>query len=557
DYYSEIIFYKIKRHDVVIHEIMAKPDPVVMLPDAEYIELKNCKAVPIELTNYKLEVGSHHWALPNITIPADSFALIVGKTNEVLYNHFPNVYAISSMSITNSGQRISLYNVDNEIIHSVNFSEMWHQEAAKRGGGWSLEMIDSSNPCEEEENWSSSIAPEGGTPGKKNSVTKDNPDVKPPLMVKISVPDAQTILLMFDETMLTTPHDWNDYITIDRGISIDTAMWLFPDGKTLQISTKTPLLPDKLYTLTIKNDLCDCFGLPVQRASSIQFGLDNPHITPRDLIINEIMTNPVSAINSTYIELYNFSDKIIDLKNIKIGEGGNDLPEKWVIADPTGCQILPKQYVVLCKNKKTTLEEYFVPYPERLLRTEHLINFGKQADLLFITDISLNIIDKLSYASHYHYELLTSTKGVSLEKINFTADSEDQNSWKSASALSGFGTPGYLNSQYQEIELDDDRVVSVQPDIFSPDGDGFDDYCQIVCTLKGEDNRISITIYNRDGYLVKKITNNTYCGSQSIVRWDGNTEAGGLVSPDLYVVKVECWNLSGKRKTILKSVGVR
>ena len=39
-------------------------------------------------------------------------------------------------------------------------------------------------------------------------------------------------------------------------------------------------------------------------------------------------------------------------------------------------------------------------------------------------------------------------------------------------------------------------------------------------------------------------------------RWDGLTEKGTLAAPDLYIIKMQYWNSSGKSKQVKKIVGI-
>jgi hypothetical protein len=85
------------------------------------------------------------------------------------------------------------------------------------------------------------------------------------------------------------------------------------------------------------------------------------------------------------------------------------------------------------------------------------------------------IVDQYTYSSKSHYPLINDTKGVSLERINFDRPTADNTNWTSASSVSGYGTPGYRNSQFSEIAVSQKGEVTVSPEVFSPDNDGFDD----------------------------------------------------------------------------------
>ena len=56
----------------------------------------------------------------------------------------------------------------------------WYQNAVKKDGGWTLEMIDTKNPCAGISNWKASIDTRGGSPGKKNSIDAVNNDQSAP-----------------------------------------------------------------------------------------------------------------------------------------------------------------------------------------------------------------------------------------------------------------------------------------------------------------------------------------------------------------------------------------
>jgi len=546
--------HKIKRNDILIHEIMADPTPTVGLPPVEYVELYNRTEGKLLLDNWKIQLGKTLKTLPEMTLEAHGFVIITADENiEQLSTFCQNIYPLSSLSITDGGQEIILYDNYDEVIHVVKFKNSWHRNGIKREGGWSLEMIDTQNPCAGEENWDSSTDPNGGTPGRANSIAHENSDYKAPVMLSATVLDSNLLRVHFSETIFLP--SVLPVFSLDHNLNITDIKPVNPYNNALDLLFDQALQIGTIYQLTICGNICDCAGLYAPDGQSIQFGLDqNPNY--KDLIINEILTNPLTNDDADYIEIYNRSSKIIDLKKVKIGSGGGDLPEKTVIAFNQGYQLFPQQMVALCKNRKLTEEQYRPLYPQNLLSCDSLPAFPNAEGMVHLTDLALQNLDRFQYTEDMHYPMLISTDGVSLERVHYEENTQDANNWKSAAANVGFGTPGYPNSQAAE-KLSSEDVLQIKPDIFSPDNDGFEDFAEIYCQFPDAENRVTIAIYHRSGQLIKKLAHNEVCSGEARYLWDGTDENGHLASPDLYIVRMQYWNLSGKKRSKQAVVGLR
>ncbi|MDR1757395.1 MAG: lamin tail domain-containing protein [Bacteroidales bacterium] len=553
---SEAFAYRVtRRHDVLISEIMADPSPMVELPDAEYVELYNRTSNALFLRGWHLTTGKYTRSLPDIDLPAHDFALLVPESKISLFVTYPNVYPVSGLSLTDGGMTLSLTNTREEVIHHVNYRQQWHQSSVKRDGGWSLEMKDPLNPCGEAGNWDSSISPTGGTPCSTNSIAVSNPDLIPPLMERVSVVDSVTIDIFFSEPMLKENRSEEQRYAIDHGVKVVGATEILPAHRGHRLTLTPALKALTLYTLTVTDTLTDCAGIPVSLHSNISFGIAQQP-TNLDLVINEILTSSANSGAGNYVEIYNRSDKIIDLKDVLLGCDGDLLPKSAVTALPGGGQILPRQYAVLCKNKSLTIEHFFVPYPEKLFILDSFPTYHKNEGIVHLLTRGMQSIDRFAYRSDMHYAMLKTIENVSLERTSFEKETNNAAHWKSAAENAGFGTPGYLNSQFIE-NVNQNDVFNVYPDVFSPDGDGFDDFITFTCCFADAENRLTISIYDTDGHLVTTLVNNAYAGIRNEYSWDGTTGSRMLAPPALYIALLEYWNASGKKKTTRKVFGLR
>ena len=151
-----------------------------------------------------------------------------------------------------------------------------------------------------------------------------------------------------------------------------------------------------------------------------------------------------------------------------------------------------------------------------------------------------------------HFPLLKSYKGVSLERISFNAPTEDRTNWHSASETCGFGTPAYKNSQYSEF-LSVDDPISINPEIFSPDNDGYNDVLGILYKFKDPGYVANITIYDSKGRQIKSLVKNALLGTEGNYIWDGITDDNERANIGIYIVYVEVFDLQGKTKHYKKT----
>ena len=165
------------------------------------------------------------------------------------------------------------------------------------------------------------------------------------------------------------------------------------------------------------------------------------------------------------------------------------------------------------------------------------------------------MIDQVYYSEKMHYPLLKETKGVSLERVAFDQPSMDANNWHSAAEQVHFGTPGYENSMMQSAEPSND-AISINPDIFSPDGDGFDDACFINYHFDEAGYTMNIYIFNVAGQLIRHLAKGELVGQEGSALWNGLDNNGNKVPVGVYVVVTEVFNFSGKVKQFKNAVVV-
>ena len=215
-------------------------------------------------------------------------------------------------------------------------------------------------------------------------------------------------------------------------------------------------------------------------------------------------------------------------------------------------QLMPNSYLLLTTTPETIAYQY-ESSAKNFLKMNSFPSYpnGGAAAVLYYDD---RIIDIMSYSEDMHYPLLTTTKGVSLERVSPDISSLDVKNWQSAAAPL-YGTPGYKNSVFIENTEETDDVEIIPP-VFSPDNDGFDDITTIRLTSYCSNCSIKIVVFSSTGSFINNLVNCQNIGHQSLFVWDGRDENGKIVPTGIYILYLEIIDLQGNMRTMKKSVVV-
>ncbi len=543
-------YYKAQPYDVVINEIMVDPDPSINLPNEEYVELKNRTNYYINLKNWNFSNTISSKKLPDVTIAPNSFIVLVGTgaSNQFLNNFNIITHEVSNFpSLLNNAGTITLSDSNYVVISSISYSSDWYHDVNKNSGGWSLEQIDSNNPCGESNNWHASSNANGGTPASENSVSAINQDVVAPKIKRILVNHSDTITVIFTEsinqTTLLNPLTYN----FDHGLSSPTYIKpIGDDFKKVILKLASPIQLGIIYHLSINSNITDCVG-NLLVTELVPFALPSAP-APNDIVVNEIMFDSYTNCID-FIELYNKSNNTIDLKNLRIGSMdtlNNVLTDTRVITNE-GYLLFPKDYLVISENNLEIKNCYFTNNPDAFLDVNDLPTMNADADVVTLSDDNFTVIDNFKYNSQMHFPLLINTKGVSLERIDFNRPTNDKTNWNSASQSVGFATPAYLNSQY--LKANDGNGIAISNPMFSPDNDGYNDVLNITYKINESGISANIFIYDDKGREVKHLIKNEQLATEGTISWNGINDDNQKASIGIYIVYVELFNLSGKVNT--------
>jgi len=539
--------YEPKPYDVLITEIMADPEPPVLLPEFEYLEIYNKSDYDIRLSDWKITIGNLTVSLPFSMLKSKEYIVITESDNDFSSLNVNNILYVDALPVlNNSEQTVILRSNENSIIHSVNYSSRWYNTGYKAEGGWSLEMIDVNNPCGKGGNWTESTDYKGGTPGKVNSVTDFNPDNVKPSLKRAAIISDSAIKIYFNESLDSL--SLNDYSNYFIDYNIGYATEVIPDiphFQTIKLKFDNHFKKNTIYTITVGNRIKDCAGNALEKNSQVSFAVPEK-ADSFDLVINEILFNP-DENGEDFVEIYNRCEKIIDIRYFNIASRklfSNEFRECFPVIKEH-YQLFPGEYVLLTTNTNIIQQKYADVNSECLVELQNMPSFADDEGIVVITDNQLNIIDEFYYTEDMHFELLNSFEGVSLERINSERPTNDPNNWHSASEHFNFATPGYRNSQYNDFEPVDKHII-IEPEIFSPDNDGYNDFLNIHYNFDDPGFIANITIFDAKGRIVKCLVKNTLLGTKGSFIWNGINEENRKASIGIYLIYTEVFDLNGK-----------
>ena len=524
--------------DVIITEIMADPTPSHGLPEREYLEITNRTADSLLTGGIMLISGPDTAFLSTGWIEPGGRMILcsTGSRSDLL--PYGQVMAVKSFpSLNDSGELIALRDPYGRLIHAVCYGPEFLGDGPRSGGGWSAELTDLQNPFNEPYAWSPSVDPSGGTPGRTNSTVENVPDSRCPRVIAVWPAAPDTVAVLFDETVLLAGAvSW----TAD-GRSTPPSVPGDHIDRTALVPLGEDLVPGAVITLVVPPQVTDFAGNAPCR-NQFMTGLPSDPL-PGDILFNELMPDPAEEC-SEYIELYNNSGKIFDLSRLFLA-GGIKAAATEITENHR--QLLPGGLVALTEGK----EDFALAYPcgdgDQVFVADRLPVMPDDEGNLILYDRSLVIIDRVFYSSSMHMMFLSGTGGVALEKVALSLASDVPGNWHSATEVCNWGSPGAPNSV--RIEETGEAVgMTLSSGRVSPDGDGFEDLISINVFPGGEENVITVTVFNDRGYPVRRLAERVAAGAGTSFIWDGLSDGGARLPAGLYIVIAESYDTTGSTR---------
>jgi len=536
----------LKEDDVVFSEIMANPGSV----DPEYIELYNRSDKTFNLKDCLYYYGTNSYKLPDAEIkPAEYFVLT--KTTAVA--NFPEnieVFGVTSFpTMANAGKLLMFGLSDGTLISWFEYSDKMYGSAEKKGGGWSLECIDTENKSNTASNWTGSDVA-GGTPGTENSVKNNNPDTEIPQITGIQTLDNNEVTLTFSKPMnRNTLAEKSSYTLNNSSYNIVASTPLYPQAT--EVTLKFDALPPQGELIELELD-----GVKDRTG----FGLENRTVllgsgyeaAENDIVINEILFNPPTGGNE-YVEIYNRSNKAYDLRFLSItsrkpSDGSFNSLYKLAV---TPLLLQAQGYLVITKSQDLVCSFYDCHPTSTFVELSAMPSLANTSGCAVLLNNQTNeIIDEFAYNEKMHTTTISNKKGISLERVDFNRPSTDPDNWHSASESSGFGTPGYQNSQYNPATGIEEGITVALPEISS------DNYV-IHYRFNTQGYRCRAYVYDMTGKIASIIANNELLGTEGDLVWNGKRNSGQTLSSGVYLIYMEAYDTKGVVKTFKKPTVVK
>ncbi len=421
--------YAFQTPAVVINEIHYHP--VDAHPNAEFIELYNAEAAPIDISGWKLyEFASPGYTFPQGTSLPAGGCVVVAKDPNVLYAA-TGVTTIHSWgagdSLSNSGEPIRLDNAQGIMVDRVEYDDAAPWPLTPDGGGPSLELINPAFDNAQGNAWHASLQPEG-TPGAANSVWSNAPRVISEAPGRSGAVEFLTSITVVFNTPVSGV-DANDLL-----VAGSPATTVAPAAGPADTYTFSGFAapPTGAVTITLSSGgIEDALGHPFQGDTwTVSVG--------QVIVINEIHYHPADPNGTAeFLELYNAGSNSVDLSGWAMSDG--------VTLDfPAGTSMGPGQYLVLA-GEPATLASLNIPCPVLAwVGDTRLSNGGER---VAIVDAAGDLIDAVEYSDGGQWPAQADGHGPSLELINPHLPNQYGSAWKASTAA--YGTPGAANSRYQ------------------------------------------------------------------------------------------------------------
>jgi len=540
--------------DLVINEILYRR---AAAGSPEFIEIYNNTDQNIDLSGWQLGNSGGAAVIPPLTAIRGFDYLVFTDTPAFAASENRIIHVHGFRSLNNTADAVVLRNQYGLTIDSLYYNSGW-------GGspGVSIERKDPEAISIDPANWSSSKSEQGSTPLTQNSVY--HPDNTPPHILFVVPDDDNRIEIRFSEFIdlhSETRFLINGIETSVSGYDPDAASRIYLQN-LVPVGAEIIIRAENLYDFQGNQQVFT--EQPVAQP-----------IHPGAVVFNEIMFNPIRdnrdhlPDQAEYLELYNRMPYAISLEGIYIHDepDENDAVSSIHPMSTTNKWIPAHGYALLYAENSTesfdqSLTTLFFDLESEL--EQHSLRFNRATLSLplagravYLADSTQTVIDRVHYKPDWHNPNIFDTKGIALERINPDLPTNDGSNWGSAANSLG-GTPGKQNTLYRSLSgLNDQFGLTMEPNPFSPDGDGHEDHLFIRYKLDHPDYLIRVRVFDRYGRYIKTLAESHNAGFEGTLIWDGRTSNGGRTRIGIYIVLLEAYNSSnGRNRSFRETVVV-
>jgi len=384
-------------------------------------------------------------------------------------------------------------------------------------------------------NWSDSKA-EGGTPGRKNSVSPPPYDFgfdESSLIFPIVIFSGEQVLFtleLFDYGLLTVTDSLE--IIVFSDLNRDNIY----QEDDLFVSQKRVSTTAQMFEIVWENAPAGEHYLIVSLFFDLDKNPENNLISKTVRIINREVSlhiNEIKFLTDTeepeWIELVNLGGERVLLKD-------------WAIADLVDTVSIdsliyldPDEFIILSED---TLSQFYQLETKKTVILNKFPTLNDQDDELVLIDPIGNWKEKIKYELDWlegeEFRL------PSLERINPLLYENKAENWGPCIDPNR-ATPGKLNSIFSELTIGKSNIIA-SPNPFSPNSDGIDDVTIISGDIPERSARIKAEVYDIRGRLIQTLRDNRFNGSQFSLVWDGRDENGRIARIGIYIVYIQAIN---------------
>lgn len=547
-----------RSRQIVINEILYNPGTE---GKADFIELYNTTNKNFNLTDWIIGDYSTEIAIEEpLNLEAGEYVVLTGNQNFAA--GIPNGKAISGFPALNNNTPDDIYirNKNGLTIDSLRYYQSWGGDT----DGASLERKDPLGASNDNSNWQTNHSDSGISAGTQNISFQE--DTNPPEIIFSKVFADGTFEVRFNEFIRLT--DEVTFYNEEQQLSVISFDSTNANFILLETPTTKSSTSNNSSTILRAEELSDVKG-NITQSSEIPIA---QKMKRGDLVINEIMFNPLDDADDNqpdqaeYIELRNTQDYAISLEGLFLhdepDENGNIREIQPV--STTAKWVQPQGHVLIHADEGTSFEQsqtaiFFdleAPNMQSVIQADRSsLSLASTDDAVYLADSTGATIDSVFYDENWHNPNIIDTRGIALERIAPNGPGNNETNWGSSVTEKG-GTPNSENSIYQEnTQNNQETGITINPNPFSPDDDGYEDNLFINYKLDHQDYLIKVRIYDRYGRLVRTLADGKQAGFEGQLIWNGRKDDRSRNRIGIYIVIFEAYDsASGNDLNFKKTV---